>query len=120
MIMRAKDLSIGNTVYDSFIKEIVNIDLDILHHISVDESLYKSKTHRYQQIQIDEVHLSILGLLPQGVTFHIENDTNRFEFFINHMKHEIYLTCLGVEIRYLHELQNFHKILTGKELIFKI
>lgn len=117
--MRAKDLRIGNWVYDTVSESAVMVNLDVLDQIVLSEFM-GGGIHRYEQIQINDIYLKVFGLFSDELAVRIKNDTMTFELGIVRNKFETYLTCLGIEIRHLHELQNFYKVVTGKELIHKL
>ena len=116
--METKELRIGNWVSNPLQNNIpFKVDIRTLNTINEDNRTHVNKDQMYQPIPITEewlVKLNVLfGFNNCGSQYIIEFGLDRYNVRLNY---DVAMSKYIAEIKYVHQLQNLHYALTGKEL----
>jgi hypothetical protein len=123
--LQSKDLRIGNLVYDYFREIIVDVKLNVLRSIETNERcLYKPIPLTKDWLMKFGFVFKVMGISGAVCTRHTGhwykngkpyfagcNGKDNFDIFLQFGE--------GVEIVFIHELQNLYFALTGEELELK-
>lgn len=112
--MKANELKIGNYLQKDGI--VVKIDGRSIFDIWSDSN--KSDSIKYKPIPITDEWLRKLGfeIMRSGLWVHAVKDLLEFEKMFFETCLYIRLGNKHVSVRYIHELQNLYRAVTGKEL----
>lgn len=130
--MEAKELRIGNIVQDIQYKSPMRIvqfygttmfELDSPY---MDYTDYRcdADLDKYEPVLITEDWLIKLGAKNTGTEIYLDIDSEYGNTLINYFDRKMFLIdcdggSIGIEIKYVHQLQNLYFALTGKELTIK-